>query len=167
MFPVDTVVATPRNVAAAGTLKSSAAREHRRASQLIGRMFAQLLLPALMAVVAMQTNAAPLASAAPTKSNSKEPVVATFAGEYVGDAPVYHLPSISVVTTRKAALARLESEDQAAHARQAQAKTGSGNAVLASGKADLVQNEASRCVAHARGDHAKANPANGRGRQCS
>ncbi len=165
MFPVDIVVATPSNVAAAGTLSSSAARQPRRASQRIGRMFAQLL-PALMAVVALQTNAAPLASPVPTKSNGKEPVVATFAGEYVGDAPVYHLPSISVVTTRKAALARLESEEQAAHARQARAKTGSGNAVLASGKADLAQNEASRCAAHAR-DHAKANPANGRGRQCS
>ena len=128
-------------------------------------MFAYLV-PALMAIVALQTIAAPVDSPAPTKSSSKGPAVATFAGEYVDGAPVYHLPSISVVTTRKAALARLESEEQAARARQARAKTGSGNAVLASGKADLAQNEASRCAAHAR-DHAKANSANGRGRQCS
>src|SRR6476619_5199843 len=45
------------------------------------------------------------------------PAAGEFTGEYVDGVPVYRLPTIAVSTTRSEAIARIEREDAAKHAR--------------------------------------------------
>ena len=90
------------------------------------RISAQLLLPVL--VVALMATAAPDAAGAATdspptsKACDQAQVVGVFTGEYVNGAPVYRLPPVVVVASRKVERAKLGHEEQSTRARQARAK---------------------------------------------
>lgn len=74
---------------------------------------------AAVAFVVLATMAGPAAAAADTAKPGPNPVgtpaaVATFTGEYVNGAPVYRLPTVTVSTSRAAALAAIEQADRMA-----------------------------------------------------
>jgi hypothetical protein len=54
---------------------------------------------------------------------ARAPIIGDFTGEITQDGPVYRLPPIHVVATRKAELARIEREEQLERAREVRART--------------------------------------------
>lgn len=85
----------------------------------------ELLAPLLVALMA---TAAPDAARAATdlpptgKARAQVQMVGVFTGEYVAGTPVYRLPPVIVVASRKVERTKLEREEQSTRAQQARAK---------------------------------------------
>lgn len=88
----------------------------------ISGLSAPFLLVALIAPLALGA-AAEAADLRPTsKERAQAQMVGVFTGECVSGVPVYHLPPVIVVASRKVERAKLEREEQFARGQQAGAK---------------------------------------------
>lgn len=77
-----------------------------------------------MLIAAMPAAAGNVLEPAPiTRPSAQEPVIGFFTGKFVNGTPVYRLPSITVLASRKAELAGIEREERLTRARQARART--------------------------------------------
>jgi len=94
--------------------------EHRR--RVAFQLSRPLLVVALIATAALGT----VAEAADSRPTSRAPtqaqLIGDFTGEYVNGAPVYRLPPVIVVGSRKVERVKLEREEQSMRAQQAPAK---------------------------------------------
>jgi len=110
-----------KDIGALDRLSSSAAVHegavHRRTCS--GTFACVALLGAALVATATHTwawEAAPAHPATATPAGAE--IVGVFSGEFVDGAPVYRLPSMSVVASREVVLAKLERQEQLARARQ-------------------------------------------------
>ena len=78
-------------------------------TSLLLMLVAAALIGATVWTPAMET-----ASMKPVVKSEEAPMVGKFTGEFEQGAPVYRLPSINVVTTRSAELAKISQEAQIA-----------------------------------------------------
>ncbi len=86
------------------------------------RLSAAFWVIALMVTTTLAATGEATASPPTGKPGAKAQMVGVFTGEYFNGAPVYRLPPVAVVASRKEELAKLEREEQSARARQARAK---------------------------------------------
>jgi uncharacterized protein YjiS (DUF1127 family) len=109
-------------------ISHAAARTNADRRRLISvQLSTPLLVVALIATVALGA-AAEAADLRPTsKERAQAPIVGVFTGDYVNGAPVYHLPPVIVVASRKVERARLAREEQATRAQQAREKAATRN----------------------------------------
>ena len=83
----------------------------------------QLMTPLVVIATAVLGAAADATGLWPTgEERAQAQMVGVFTGEFVNGAPVYRLPPVIVVASRKAEWAKLEREEQSTRARQARAK---------------------------------------------
>ena len=73
-----------------------------------------MLVAAALIGATVWTPARDMAGAKPKVKSAEAPMVGKFTGEFEQGAPVYRLPSIAVVTTRSAELAKMAQEAQIA-----------------------------------------------------
>ena len=81
-----------------------------------------LLVVALIATAALGTVAKAADSRPTRRAPAKVQLIGDFTGEYVNGAPVYRLPPVIVVGSRKVERVKLEREEQSTRAQQAPAK---------------------------------------------
>jgi len=81
-----------------------------------GKPGASALLAAVVIALAMPAVGAESGTPARDTAPAQEPAAGQFTGRYVGDTPVYRLPSICVTVSRTSELARLEREERLARA---------------------------------------------------
>ena len=99
--------------------------DHRRLISV--QLSTSLLVVALIATAALGA-AAEAADLRPTsKERAQAQIVGVFTGEYVNGAPVYHLPPVTVVASRKVERSRQAREEQSTRAQQARAKAAARN----------------------------------------
>lgn len=97
-------------------------RPHRRFTANATRLSMGLL--AAMLIAAMPAAAGNVLEPAPSSVPSTgEPVIGLFTGKFVNGTPVYRLPSITVLASRKVELAGIEREKRLTRAGQARART--------------------------------------------
>ena len=106
-----------------GAARSDA--DHRR------RIAFQLSTPLLVVTLIATATLGALAEAADSRPTSEVPAksqpIGNFTGEYVNGTPVYRLPRVVVVASRKLEQARLAREGQVTSAQQARAKAAARN----------------------------------------
>jgi len=110
-----------RDIGAPRLISHAAARrdaDHRRLISV--QLSTPFLVVALIATVAL--GAAGVAIGSPPTSKTQAQMVGVFTGEYVNGAPVYRLPPVTVVASRKVERAKLEREKQLTRTEQARAK---------------------------------------------
>ncbi|HEY2967481.1 MAG TPA: hypothetical protein VGK75_03855 [Casimicrobiaceae bacterium] len=94
--------------------------DHRR------RIAFQLSTPLLVVTLIAAVTLGAAAEAADSRPTGTAPATAqligSFTGEYVNGAPVYRLPSVIVVASRKVERVKLEREERSTRAQQARAK---------------------------------------------
>ena len=95
---------------------------HRRfvadAARLSMGLLAAMLIAASPAAAGEALGPVPI-----TRPSAREPVIGLFTGKFVNGMPVYRLPSITVLASRKAEFAGIEREERLTRARQARART--------------------------------------------
>ena len=108
-----------------------------RSAILASLVAAALIATATPASAVQATNAQ-----ATSKARTQGQMVGVFTGEYVDGVPVYRLPSIVVVTTRKTELAKMEREAKLAHARQVRTRAAArrSHRLSAGAKIELAEN---------------------------
>jgi hypothetical protein len=94
--------------------------DHRR--RISVQLSTPFLVLALTATAALGAAAEAADSRLTSKASAETQLVGVFTGKYVNEAPVYRLPPVIVVGTRKVERARLEREEQSARAQQVRAK---------------------------------------------
>jgi hypothetical protein len=86
------------------------------------QLSAPLLVVTLIATAALGASAEAADSRPTGTAPATAQLIGSFTGEYVNGAPVYRLPPVIVVASRKAEQARLAREEQSTRAQQAPAK---------------------------------------------
>ena len=106
----------------------SAARrdaDHRR--RISVQLSTPLLVVALTATAVLGAAGEATDSRPMSKAAAKSQLVGVFTGQYVDGVPVYRLPVVRVVTSRKAERAKLEREEQFMRGQQAREKAAAKN----------------------------------------
>ena len=94
--------------------------EHRR--RIAFQLSTPLLVVALIATAALGTPAEAADSRPTSRAPAQAQLIGDSTGEYVNGAPVYRLPPVIVVGSRKVERVKLEREDQSTRAPQARSK---------------------------------------------
>jgi hypothetical protein len=94
--------------------------DHRRRMSV--QLLAPLLLVALIAIAPLDAAGAATGSPPTSKACAQAQTVGVFTGKYVDRVPVYYLPPVIVVASRKVERAKLEREGQFTRGHQARAK---------------------------------------------
>jgi hypothetical protein len=94
--------------------------DHRR--RISVQLLAPLLVVALNATASLDAAAAATDSPPTSKACAQAQTVGVFTGEYVDRVPVYHLPPVIIVASRKVERTKLEHEGQFTRGQQARAK---------------------------------------------
>jgi hypothetical protein len=94
--------------------------DHRRRVSI--QLSTPFLVLALTATTALGAAAEAADSRLTSKASAETQLVGVFTGEYINEAPVYRLPPVVVIGTRKVERARLEREEQSARAQQTRVK---------------------------------------------
>ena len=94
--------------------------DHRR--RISVQLTTPLLVVALFTTVALGAAADARDLRSTRKESAQAQIVGVFTGEFVNGAPVYQLPPVTVVASRRVEQAKLEREEQSMRARQARAK---------------------------------------------
>jgi len=109
--------ADDRLIAHAATRKDA---DHRR--WIAFQLSTPLLVVTLIATAALGASAEAADSQPTGTAPATAQLIGSFTGEYVNGAPVYRLPPVLVVASRKVQQGRLVREEQSARAQQARAK---------------------------------------------
>ena len=96
----------------------------RAAGALLALISVQLSTPLVVValIATLPLGAAGVAIGSPPTSKTQAQMVGVFTGEYINGSPVYRLPPVMVVASRKVERAKLEREKQLTRAEQARAK---------------------------------------------
>jgi hypothetical protein len=94
--------------------------DHRR--RISVQLLAPLLVLALIATAPLDAARVPTSSPPTSKACAQAQTVGVFTGEYVDRVPVYRLPPVIIVASRKVERAKLEREGQFRRGQQARAK---------------------------------------------
>jgi hypothetical protein len=94
--------------------------DHRR--RIAFQLSTPLLVVALIATAALGTVAEAAASPPTSRAPVQAQLIADFTGEYVNGSPVYRLPPVIVVGSRKVERVKLQREEQSTRAPQARSK---------------------------------------------
>ncbi len=94
--------------------------DHRR--RISVQLLAPLLVLALIATAPLDAACVPTSSPPTSEAYAQAQTVGVFTGEYVDRVPVYRLPPVTIVASRKVERAKLEREGQFKRGPQARAK---------------------------------------------
>jgi hypothetical protein len=94
--------------------------DHRR--RIAFQLSTPLLVVALIATAALGTVAEAAASPPTSRAPVQAQLIADFTGEYINGSPVYRLPPVIVVGSRKVERVKLQREEQSTRAPQARSK---------------------------------------------